>query len=56
MENTQAAPICMCVDAPGQGICFSKKALPGKVQGLYWVLSMSIQDVLSYCDLAFLYS
>lgn len=25
VENTQAFPICMCVEAPGQGICFSKK-------------------------------
>ena len=29
MEKTQAASICMCVDAPSWGICFSKKAATG---------------------------
>lgn len=32
-KNTQAAPICMCSEAAGRGICFSKKLLPGKKRG-----------------------
>lgn len=51
MENTQAALICMCVDTPGWGICFSKEPMAWKMCGLYWgVLSLRIhciQDVFS---------
>lgn len=51
MENTQAALICMCVDTPGWGICFSKEPIAWKTCGLYWgVLSLRIhciQDVFS---------
>lgn len=49
MENARTAPICMCVDAAGRGICFSKKAPPGKI----WGLSLYSVDVLSCWDLAF---
>lgn len=33
MENTQAAWICMCSEAAGRWICFSKKTPPGKKWG-----------------------
>lgn len=51
MENTQAAPICMCADA--LRICFSKKAPAGERWGQTEysdLLPLSIRDVLCCCD------
>lgn len=51
MENTEAAPICMCADA--LRICFSKKAPAGERWGQTEysdLLPLSIRDVLCCCD------
>lgn len=51
MENTQAAPICMCADA--LRICFSKKAPAGERRGqseYSGLPPLSAQDVLCCCD------